>query len=726
MPKNLSGIDIITDNAGTVITNGIVETNQITTNGNMYLSGSIINGVNNIDFNQQYEFIDIPKNLHIYGTGFIDYQGTTYNIGSLLAAFSGTGQISPYPSITYNSTTNETTYTGGQIFPSQSIDSTSINNSSFVTKTTSQSLTGIKTWSGTQIFNSIQLNSDLIVNNGGTTLSNSTLSKVQYLSGLTSDLNTRLNTDETNITTLQTKTNGLSYNVISQTSTFSNTLASSIFTFSTSINGATKLVFDNTMLYCNSLNANVQTALDALNLNVNGLKTKTTNINYSSPITTISNTLASTTFTFSTSINGATKSVFDNTMLYCNTLSGNVQTQINNAQSAADNAQTTADNAQNSANTAKDSASNAQSTANSAVAIAGTANGLAITAGGVATNALSSANLANSVNVTQQASIDQNITDITSLQVKTFSISRNSATNITSVSGTLSAATLRLDYLDSGINQLDNYDNSLQGKLEIHNNLYLLNYGNITCDGIINQTSTTAITGNSNQFTANTSMLGTLSVTGNQTNDGNFTTSGLQTSLNSSNIQIGTSNISTLTINSNTTCNGDFTMLTNKNLRLKNILPILLDDIIFGDNAGTYNDYNTIFNTQIIANRSLTLNADFQQGTNISRKTYLGFNDTYNTYASTSAALSAPSINLTATNTSITSTATLSVSSVTNNIISSGTTSITGLTTNIDGTFVNIGNVLSTNILYGSTYVQALYSPSGTINAIGTVMQQFV
>ena len=794
MSKNLSGVDILTDNAGTVIYNGQITTNKITTksltaNGNINLTGSIINGSNSITFNDQYEFMNIPKNMHIYGDGFIDYQGTTYNIGQILSAFVGGGTVSPYPSITYNTTSNTTTFTGAMVFPSLSISSASINNSDFATISTSQTLSN-KEFSGTTIFNSIQLNSGLILNTGGLTLTNANLQKIQYISGITSDLNTRLTTDETNITSLQTKTTNMTFG--SNITTFTGTMVfpQASISFNAIVGTACTLGQNQTITGTKTFsvvqNFTSNLRLDgSLNVGTAGnvvlLNSTLQKIAF---ISDVSSAVGANLTSLQNQINGintdldgyalqsTVQSILDDkigTMIYYEPTDFNIFKNIaslgeiqytdsnNNKINIVPIITSSQDKLKNVSRNEEfnylDISSNchiygnlilgniqnveylinsAMTTATAGVTAAGIADGLAVGAGTVAAGAASTAATAVTAVEDLALIVEDHTENLIGLNNKTSQISYSDATDRTTISQTLNSANLEIGNLTSGFTQTVNSQITLAGllrcnnRVEINNTLELVNNNNIILEGVINQDNAAPPNDGVNQFLAPTNILGTLTVSGNQSNSGNFTTSGNQTSLNSTNTQIGTNAVSTLTINSNTICNGDFTMLSNKNIRLKNILPILLDDIMFGDAIGTYNDYDTIFNTQIIANQSLTLNANFQQGTNISRKTYLGYNDTYTTYASTSATLSSPAIYLTGTNTSITSTATLSVSSVTNSIISTGTTSITGLTTNVDGTFVNIGNVLSTNILYGATYVQALYSPSGTINAIGTVMQQFV
>ena len=100
-------------------------------------------------------------------------------------------------------------------------DPSGVDTSDLVTLSTNQNISCIKQFSGTQSFSSIQLNSDLIVNAGGTTILNSNLALINFLSGTTSNINTRFNTNETNISAVQLKTTGLSYNLSTTTSTFS-------------------------------------------------------------------------------------------------------------------------------------------------------------------------------------------------------------------------------------------------------------------------------------------------------------------------------------------------------------------------------------------------------------------------------------------------------------------------------------------------------------------------
>ena len=90
----------------------------------------------------------------------------------------------------------------------------------------------------------------------------------------------------------------------------------------------------------------------------------------------------------------------------------------------------------------------------------------------------------------------------------------------------------------------------------------------------------------------------------------------------------------------------------------------------------------------MVANRPVTLNHTFQQGTTLNRYSSTAYNTTSFTDANVSINLTSPIINLSAPQ-------------------------------------VNIGQLLGTNYLYGTTYVQKLYSATGVVDAVGQVFQQW-
>jgi microcystin-dependent protein len=150
--------------------------------------------------------------------------------------------------------------------------SSQINNFSGVSLSNNNIFTGATN----QFSNTLRLDGALNLNANALIIPQTILQKIQYLSTVSSDIQTQTTTNATNITTansnittLTTKLTDVSF--ASSITTIVNTLASSIFTFSSSINGATKSVFDNLMLYCNSLSENTQTAINTLKSNVTTL-----------------------------------------------------------------------------------------------------------------------------------------------------------------------------------------------------------------------------------------------------------------------------------------------------------------------------------------------------------------------------------------------------------------------------------------------------------------------
>ena len=753
-PKSLSNTTYFSDNLGTYIANGQITTNQITTNGDIILTGDITNGSNSITFTENTLYTNIEENFFIGGTGLIQYQGVNYNIGQILSAFVGGGTISPYPSITYDSSLNTTTFTGLLVFPATSIASSSINNTTFVDLSTAQNISN-KTFTGTTVFSSIQLNSDLILNAGALTIPQSTLQKIQYLSGTTSNINTA-------ITALQTKTTNMSF--ASNITTFTGTLVfptasisfnaivgvamtlgqnqtvtgtktwnvqqnfSSIRLDSSLLLSAGTITIPNSTLQklvnisdttssvganltslqnqINSINTDLgnyvtetelTTALSPINSNISTLQTNTQYISSTSLNTTILNNTNVSDLFISSKINGFSKGDFNNVITQCSSLTSNCQNQITDAQNTANSGVSKADSAQNTANVAKTNADNAQGTANTAFALATTANGLAVGAGTLAALANTTANGAAAGLVTLGTQVDGIEVDVAELQVKCTQLSYNPLTSRTTISQTLNSPFLEIGDLTSGFTQTSTDQITLAGvlrcnnRVEINNTLELINNNSIILEGIINQDNALAGT---NQFLAPTNI------------NGNVIITNTTTTINASTTQIGTNAISTLNCNATAEFGGDITMLTNKNLRLKNIVPILLDSIYFGGEAGVHLNDDVVFNMNIEANRPLQINNTCQIGTTVNRNTLNSYTTTTVLDANTGITLTTPVIGITSPSITI------------------GQNGITAITLN--GSVVQIGQTLGINYLYGTTYVQNLYSTTGVIGAVGNVFQQFV
>ena len=711
--KLLSNTTYFSDNLGTYIANGEIQTNQIT------LTGSIINGSNSITFTENTLYTNIPQNFFINGTGLIQYQGVNYNIGQILSAFVGGGTVSPYPSITYDASLNTTTFTGLLVFPASSISASAI------------------LFPGTQVFSSIQLNSDLILNNGSVTITNAQLQLIP------------------NISTLNTKTTNISF--AGSTTTFTGSLSfpnSSIA--SASINNTTRfienngnqsiggqktfnsiiiannnirmdtgsLILNNNTLtipnatlqklqFCSTISSDIQTQTTnntnniTTNTNnitsntnditsntnsINTLNTKTTDISYSASNTTIGNTLNLTNLIISSNINNFPKTDLDNVITQCASLGSNCQNQINDAISKANTAQSKADSADTKA-------VNAQNTANSALALAGTANAAAIAAAGIAAGAAATASGAVSVNTTQQIEIDDLQADVITLQAKTSQISYSPATLRTTIGQTTYLLQAEIGELISGINQTSQDQITLAGllrcnnRVEINNTLELVNNNSIIVEGIINQDNATPPNSGVNQFQAPTNF------------NGNCIFTNTTTTINATTTQIGTSAISNFNCNSTATFGGDITMSVNKNLRLQNIVPILLEDIIFGGSGGVHTTDDVIFNMKITANQPLQINNTCQIGTSVSRNTLTSYNTTTILDSNTGMTLTTPVIGITSPSITI------------------GQNGITII--NINGSAVSIGQLLGVNTLYGTTYIQSLQSLTGVISAVGQAFQQF-
>jgi len=183
--------------------------------------------------------------------------------------------------------------------------------------------------------NTLQLDSSLVIKEptGSITLSNNNLTRIQYLSNISSDintsitnlnssvtsLNTSVSTLNTSVSTLNTKTTDISYS--GTTTSVANTLSTSILNFSSTLNN----IAPTTFAFLSGASENLQTA-------INSLKTKTTDISYSGTTTSVANTLSSATLTFSSTLNNISTTTFG----YISGLTSSAQTQINSLKTKTD------------------------------------------------------------------------------------------------------------------------------------------------------------------------------------------------------------------------------------------------------------------------------------------------------------------------------------------------------------------------------------------------------
>ena len=689
--------------SGNITATGTITATQATINGDVNLTGAIINGSNTIAFNETYLFTDIYNNAHIYGTFFLDYGGTTYNVGDVISQGTS-GTYASYPSITYDASSNTTTFTGAMVFPATSIESTSIINTRFLSLTTNQNVSGSKTYSTTQIFTSdIRLDGALVLNTNTLSIPNSTLQKLQYISTISSDIQTQTTALQTKTTnqTFATDTTTWTGSVVFPTNAIAITAIlgtavnlsdsqtivgqktfSSQQTFDANIKMGGSLVLptfgtsiSNTQLnYLTGLTANVQTA-------INNLQTKTANQTSSGSSTTFTGNTIVNDIIFNNTINTISSTTFN----YISDLTSSAQFQINAIDGKADNAQDAADTAQGTATSAQNDATTAINTANTAkdaaAAAASAAGGAIITAGSAATAAaavttagiaLTAANGANTRCTTLEGRVDDHDGDIGALQVKTTRMSYNSGTSITNFSNTLQASSFQFTTLTSGFNQTSTSAITLRGATEIKNTLSITQGSGLNVDGGISQLNNTP-----NAFN------GTL------TCNNNFIASGNNCSLNAAAVQIGITSLETLTVNSPATFNNDITLVANKKLTIRNIVPLGLDDIYLGGDAGGYVNYNCYFNMKSTFYEKVTIIDEVAIGT-------LAFRAPLNSYNSTISLDATSSIDI------------------------AGSTTLT-----IGAPINNIGLVLGVNYLRGITYISQLATTSGVINAVATAIQQF-
>lgn len=301
--------------------------------GNFYIrNGLIRSGDNTIEFDNSFNFINIPNAVHIFGELKLDYSGTEYNVGyevSQVSSFSGslstinsniTTLQNQTTDISYNSsiTSIANTLSAYDISFNGSINSipsadfaylsgatsnlqSQITNISAVTTATENNFSVQQRFS-----NNIRLDGTLIVGGNTITLTNNTLQKIQYLSTLSSNV-------QTQIDGITTKLTNIEY-IDSTTEISGDVYLYDIVTFETSINDITATTFN----YLLGVTDYIQEQFDAITQ-------KITAISYSPTTTTIANTTNTSTLTFGTSLNGISSTTFG----YLTGVTSNIQAQIN-------------------------------------------------------------------------------------------------------------------------------------------------------------------------------------------------------------------------------------------------------------------------------------------------------------------------------------------------------------------------------------------------------------
>jgi microcystin-dependent protein len=140
---------------------------------------------------------------------------------------------------------------------------TQINNLNGVSLTASNVFTGATN----QFSNSIRLDGTLVLNANTLTLTNDNLTRIQYLSGVSSSVSTSITNINTSVSTLNTKTTKMSYMSVGgiNTTTILDGLISQVLSFTTSLNNITPTVFG----YLSGVSSSIQTQLNNLATQLN-------------------------------------------------------------------------------------------------------------------------------------------------------------------------------------------------------------------------------------------------------------------------------------------------------------------------------------------------------------------------------------------------------------------------------------------------------------------------
>jgi microcystin-dependent protein len=241
----------------------------------------------------------------------------TYNINSLLTNLSTSNSListlqSKTTNLYFNSLTNTTSISG--LFNFGIINSTSINNTSFVDLTNGQTIAGIKRFSA-----NIRIDSAMLVSNGTITISNASLG---YISSLTSSAQTQITSLGTRTTAVENKTAPITY-----TSATTTMLISGVLQFSGTLNGWNTSNFSNAINYSKDFTSSGQTQINSLQTQIS---------NFTGVSLSASNIFTGTTNQFSNTIrldgslllNAGTTTITNSTLQkieYLSTVTSNIQ-----------------------------------------------------------------------------------------------------------------------------------------------------------------------------------------------------------------------------------------------------------------------------------------------------------------------------------------------------------------------------------------------------------------
>jgi hypothetical protein len=464
--------------------------------------------------------------------------------------------------ISYNPTGTLTSFTGNLSFPTNSIASTSINNTTLCDLASLQTISNTKTFSASPIMTGLILNGSLYVNNSNVVISNTRLT---YLSSLSSNVQTQLDT-------LATKLTNQTYTAGTTTTTISNNLSLTNVSFTGNINSTfTKAQFDNGINFSKDLTSSAQQQLNSINTSLSNyvLTTalNTTLLNYitSSFLTTTLSGYVTTSYLSSQLSNYVTNQYlisqnYITTSSLILTLSDYIkksELNIKLSDYALNSALTTTNSnvtaLQNKLVDVYYDVPTAYFDINNNAHIYGVlklgailnveasidALGVSVgIAGGAAAKATTDILTINNITLPAMNLVSANLSlRIDDLETKTTNQSYILALNTTYITGTLSLTTVRLNSLDSGILQTANQSVVFIGETEIRNDFSVTNGFGMSCDGGIIQNNNSQ-----NTFRGGLRVNNTL-----QCDD--FTSGGTNANINSTNTNI---NSTTCNITGNT------------------------------------------------------------------------------------------------------------------------------------------------------------------------------
>ena len=304
--------------------------------GNFIIRGGAIkSGANEIQFDNVYNFINIPNSAHIFGEFKLLYNSVDYNVGYQLeqvASFSGSlssinSNLSTLNTkttdITYSSSTTSiaNTLSANNISFSGSINSIPSANFAYLSGATSNLQSQISAISAVstgvennftvkqRFSNALQLDGSFNVGNASPiSIPNNTLKNIQYLSTVSSNVQTQLTASKDKLTRVE-------YTSIDDTTTITGNVNLSTVDFDITLNSITPTVFG----YLSGVTSSIQNQFNDITYVLAGIDYSPTTF-----ITYIDNTTSTTNLLFSGTLNNISSTKFG----YLANVTSDIQAQI--------------------------------------------------------------------------------------------------------------------------------------------------------------------------------------------------------------------------------------------------------------------------------------------------------------------------------------------------------------------------------------------------------------